>query len=117
QAELLETAQLVAERAGVRTWSFSYQSESPTGEPWLGPDILDHLGELADDGIEAVLVCPVGFVADHLEIRQDIDTEAAQRAGELGLALSRIEMPNDDPAMIRVLAGIVRREAALPAPA
>jgi ferrochelatase len=117
QAELLETAQLVAERAGVGSWSFSYQSESPTGEPWLGPDILDHLGELAEDGIEAVLVCPVGFVADHLEIRQDIDIEAVQRAGELGLALSRIEMPNDDPAMIRVLAGIVRREAALPAPA
>ena len=117
QAELLETAQLVAERAGIGSWSFSYQSESPTGEPWLGPDILDHLTELAADGIGAVLVCPVGFVADHLEIRQDIDTEAVQRAGELGLALSRIQMPNDDPAMIRTLAGIVRREAALPAPA
>jgi protoporphyrin/coproporphyrin ferrochelatase len=117
QAELLETAQLVAERAALGSWSFSYQSESPTGEPWLGPDILDHLTELAEDGIEAVLVCPVGFVADHLEIRQDIDTEAVQRAGELGLGLSRIEMPNDDPALIRVLAGIVRREAALSAPA
>jgi len=117
QAELFETARLVAERAAIGSWSFSYQSESPTGEPWLGPDILDHLGELAEDGIEAVLVCPVGFVADHLEIRQDIDTEAVQRADELGLALSRIEMPNDDPAMIRVLAGILRREAALPAPA
>ena len=117
QAELLETAQLVADRAEIGSWSFSYQSESPTGEPWLGPDILDHLGELAEDGIREVLVCPVGFVADHLEIRQDIDTEAVQRAGELGLALSRIVMPNDDPAMIRVLAGVVRREAALPAPA
>ena len=117
QAELLETAQLVADRAEIGSWSFSYQSESPTGEPWLGPDILDHLGELAEDGIREVLVCPVGFVADHLEIRQDIDTEAVQRAGELGLALSRIVMPNDDPAMIRVLAGVVRREAALPATA
>jgi ferrochelatase len=115
--ELLETARLVADAAGVGEWSFSFQSESPTGEPWLGPDILDHLTELHEGGVQAVLVCPVGFVADHLEIRQDIDTEAVERAGELGLALSRIEMPNDDPAMIRVLAGIVRREAALPAPA
>jgi ferrochelatase len=115
--ELLETARLVAEAAGVAAWSFSFQSESPTGEPWLGPDILDHLTDLHGRGVRDVLVCPVGFVADHLEIRQDIDTEAVQRAAELGLRLRRIEMPNDDPAMIRVLAGIVRREAALPAPA
>ena len=115
--ELVETSRLVADEAGVERWSFSFQSDSPTGEPWLGPDILDHLTELADDGIRDVLVCPVGFVADHLEIRQDIDVEALQRAGELGLGLRRIEMPNDDPAMIGVLAGIVRREAALPAPA
>jgi ferrochelatase len=115
--ELLETARLVAEAAGVAAWSFSFQSESPTGEPWLGPDILDHLNDLHGRGVRDVLVCPVGFVADHLEIRQDIDTEAVQRAAELGLRLRRIEMPNDDPAMIRVLAGIVRREAALPAPA
>jgi ferrochelatase len=115
--ELVETSRLVADEAGVERWSFSFQSDSPTGEPWLGPDILDHLTELADDGIRDVLVCPVGFVADHLEIRQDIDVEAVQRAGELGLGLRRIEMPNDDPAMVGVLAGIVRREAALPAPA
>src|SRR5262245_19832324 len=61
QDELLETSRLVAEKAGVDDWSFSYQSESPTGEPWLGPDILDHLATLAGLGIERVLVCPVGF--------------------------------------------------------
>jgi protoporphyrin/coproporphyrin ferrochelatase len=115
--ELLETSRLVANRAAIRSWSFAYQSESPTGVPWLGPDILDHLGDLKARGVEHVLVCPVGFVADHLEIRWDIDTEAVQRAGELGLRLDRIEMPNDDPAFVRSLAGIVRREAALPAPA
>ena len=113
--ELLETARLVAEAAGVEEWSFSFQSESPTGEPWLGPDILDHLTALHGQGVRDVLVCPVGFVADHLEIRQDIDTEAVERAAELGLALARIEMPNDDPAMVAVLAGIARRTAALPA--
>ena len=107
--QLLETSRLVADVAGIADWSFSFQSESPTGEPWLGPDILDHLGDLRSRGIGNVLVCPVGFVSDHLEIRWDIDTEAQERARELGMQLARIEMPNDDPAFIRALAGIVRR--------
>jgi ferrochelatase len=110
--QLLETARLVADTAGVDDWSFSFQSESPTGEPWLGPDILDHLGDLHGRGIEDVLVCPVGFVSDHLEIRWDIDTEAQARAAELGMRLERIEMPNADPAFVRVLAEIVRGAAA-----
>jgi ferrochelatase len=107
--QLLETSRLVAERAEVADWSFSFQSESPTGEPWLGPDILDHLRALHADGIRKVLVCPVGFVSDHLEIRWDIDVEAMELAHELGLELTRIEMPNDEPAFIAALAGIVRR--------
>jgi protoporphyrin/coproporphyrin ferrochelatase len=107
--QLLETARLVAERAGVSDWSFSFQSESPTGEPWLGPDILDHLRDLHGRGVRKVLVCPVGFVSDHLEIRWDIDVEAVELAQELGLELSRIEMPNDEPAFVAALAGIVRR--------
>jgi ferrochelatase len=112
--ELLETSRLVAEAAGVDDWSFSFQSASPTGEPWLGPDILDHLEELAGRGVEEVLVCPVGFVSDHLEIRWDIDTAAQERARELGLQLARIELPNADPAFVEVLAGLVRRAAAVP---
>jgi protoporphyrin/coproporphyrin ferrochelatase len=110
--QLLETAQLVADRAGVDDWSFSFQSESPTGEPWLGPDILDHLRVLHADGVRRVLVCPVGFVSDHLEIRWDIDVEAMELAQELGIELSRIEMPNDEPAFVAALAGIVRRTLA-----
>jgi ferrochelatase len=110
--QLLETATLVAERAGVADWSFSFQSESPTGEPWLGPDILDHLRALHAAGVGQVLVCPVGFVSDHLEIRWDIDVEAAELARELGLDLARIAMPNDEPAFIAALAGIVRRTLA-----
>ena len=106
--QLLETAHLVADTAGVEDWSFSFQSESPTGEPWLGPDILDHLADLSARGIEDVLICPVGFVSDHLEIRWDIDTEAQDKARELGLRLERIEMPNDDPRFVRVLGEIVR---------
>jgi ferrochelatase len=106
--QLLETSQLVAADAGIDDWSFSFQSESPTGEPWLGPDILDHLAALAESGTRDVLVCPVGFVSDHLEIRWDIDTEAQERAAELGLRLDRIEMPNADPRFVGVLAEIVR---------
>jgi protoporphyrin/coproporphyrin ferrochelatase len=112
--QLLETAQLVAERAALRTWSFSFQSESQTGEPWLGPDILDHLEELQAGGVRNVLVCPVGFVADHLEIRWDLDREAAGKAHELGMEFARIEMPNADPAFVATLAGLVRRALAVP---
>jgi ferrochelatase len=115
--QLLETSRLIAERAGLDDWSFSFQSESQTGEPWLGPDILDHLEELHERGITEVLVCPVGFVADHLEIRWDLDHEAAEKARTLGLEFSRIEMPNADPAFIEVLAGLVRRVLAVPSEA
>ena len=112
--QLLETSRLVAERAGLADWTFSFQSESDTGEPWLGPDIIDHLGDLHARGVRDVLVCPLGFVADHLEIRWDIDYEAAQRAAELGIRFARIEMPNADPAFIRTLAGLVRRVLGVP---
>jgi len=117
QDQLLETAHLVAERAALETWSFSFQSESQTGEPWLGPDILDHLRELRGGGVRDVLICPIGFVADHLEIRWDLDHEAAELAEELGLGFGRIEMPNADPAFVRVLAGLVRRALAVPSEA
>jgi protoporphyrin/coproporphyrin ferrochelatase len=115
--ELLATSNLVADAAGVRDWSFSFQSESPTGEPWLGPDILDHLRGLHARGVERVLVCPIGFVSDHLEIRWDLDVEATELAQELGLALERIDMPNDEPAFVRTLAAIVRRELGVPSAA
>jgi ferrochelatase len=116
EEQLLATAAAVAERARLADWSFSYQSESATGEPWLGPDILDHLADLRDRGVRNVLACPVGFVADHLEIRWDLDTEAAERARALGIRFARIEMPNADPAFVRVLAGIVRRCLSVPSP-
>ncbi|MFL6012217.1 MAG: ferrochelatase [Gaiellaceae bacterium] len=114
--QLLETSQLVAERAHLAEWSFAYQSESPTGEPWLGPDILDHLDELHARGVRNVLVCPVGFVADHLEIRWDLDHEAAERARKLGTEFARIEMPNAEPRFVAVLAGLVRRSLGVAVP-
>lgn len=115
--QLLKTSRLVADRAGVERWSFAFQSESPTGEPWLGPDILDELTRLHADGVEQVLVCPVGFVSDHLEILWDLDVEARERAGELSLELDRIESLNDDPAFIHALGEVVREALRLPSSA
>jgi ferrochelatase len=117
EAQLMESATAVARAAGLTDWSFSYQSESPTGEPWLGPDILDHLADLHSRGVTDVLLCPIGFVADHLEIRWDLDIEAHDKAQEVGLSLGRIEMPNDDPAFVATLAEIVHRALAVPSTA
>jgi len=112
--QLMETSRAVAACAGLRDWSMSYQSASPTGEPWLEPDILDHLMALDARGVDEVLVCPIGFVADHLEIRWDLDTEAREAAAGMGIRFARIEMPNADPAFVAVLATIVRRALAVP---
>jgi ferrochelatase len=111
--QLLETSRLVAERAGLDRWSFAFQSASPTGEPWLGPDILEELDRLHAEGVRKVLVAPVGFVSDHLEILWDLDVEARERAGELGLELDRIASLNDDPAFIRALAELVEERLAV----
>jgi ferrochelatase len=112
--QLLETSRLVAERAGLGSWSFAFQSESRTGEPWLGPDILDELDNLHAKGVERVLVCPIGFVSDHLEILWDLDVEAVERAEELGLDLERIDSLNDDPTFIRGLGDLVRQAVSVP---
>jgi ferrochelatase len=107
--QLLETSRLVAERADVADWSFAFQSESPTGEPWLGPDILAELETLHERGVRKVLVAPVGFVCDHLEILWDLDVEARDKAAELGLELDRIQSLNADPAFVRALADLVEK--------
>ena len=108
--QLLETSRLVAERAGLgERWSFAFQSASATGEPWLGPDILEEIERLAGEGENKVLVTPVGFVADHLEILWDLDIEARDKAHELGLQCERTDSLNDDPRFVSALAGIVER--------
>jgi protoporphyrin/coproporphyrin ferrochelatase len=107
--QLLETARLVAERAALERWSFAFQSASETGEPWLGPDLLDELDSLHAAGVRRVLVAPIGFVSDHLEILWDIDVEGRERARELGLELQRIQSLNDDPRFIAALAALVRK--------
>jgi protoporphyrin/coproporphyrin ferrochelatase len=116
--QLLETSRLVAERAGLGRWSFAFQSASATGEPWLGPDVLEELERLSGDGAREVLLAPVGFVSDHLEILWDLDVEARGRAEELGIEVARIESLNDDPVFVRALVALVesvrQERAALP---
>jgi protoporphyrin/coproporphyrin ferrochelatase len=107
--QLLETARLVAQRAGLERWSFAFQSASATGEPWLGPDVLEELERLHRAGVLRVLVAPIGFVSDHLEILWDLDVEAREKAGDLGLEFDRIESLNDDPDFVRALASLVER--------
>ncbi|MBI4787649.1 MAG: ferrochelatase [Chloroflexi bacterium] len=106
--ELRETCEGVAALVGLKQWRFAYQSASHTGEKWLGPDILDTLEEIAAEKPRRVLIAPIGFVADHLEVLYDIDVECAERARELGLELRRIASPNATPEFIAALAAIVR---------
>ncbi len=114
QEQLVFSAARIAERAGTTRWRFSYQSQSHTGEPWLGPDLLETLGELAASGERQVLVAPVGFIADHLEILYDIDLEAQEKASALGIELRRMPMLNADPRLVAALAGLVQARAWAP---
>ncbi len=106
--QLLFSSREIARRADVRRWEFSFQSQSQTGEPWLGPDLLQTLDRLRQEGVRQVLVVPVGFIADHLEISFDIDIEAKEHAQRLGIQLRRTQMLNADPRLVAALAGLVR---------
>jgi ferrochelatase len=113
-AELARTAALVAGRLGLPTYDFAYQSAGRTEEPWLGPDILAEIRRLGAEGVRALVVSPVGFVAEHLEVLYDIDIEAQAVAREAGIRLERARSMNDDPTFIGGLADLVA--AALPHP-
>ena len=109
---LAETADLVAGELGLARHTIAWQSAGRTDEPWWGPPIEDVLGDLASQGCPAVVVCSAGFVADHLEILYDLDIEARGIAQRAGMRLVRTEMPNADPAFVRVLADVVRERLA-----
>ena len=111
--QCLETARLVAERAGLadERWSWAYQSAGRTPEPWAGPDLGEHLQELAARGVRDVISVPVGFVSDHVEILFDVDKRAATIARGLGMRLERPPALNDDPLFIAALAELVRARA------
>ena len=105
-SELRKTAVWVAAAGNLApgSWDIAYQSAGRTPEPWLGPDILSAIDDLAAQGVPGVLVCPCGFVADHLEVLYDLDLEAAQHAAQKGIAFARTASMNDNPAVIASLA-------------
>ena len=106
--QLEESAQLVATAAGVQRRQVAWQSAGRTPEPWLGPDIRDVVRQLAQtDDVDGVVVCPIGFVTDHLEILYDLDIEAQRVAAEIGVAFARTASLNDDPRFIDVLADVI----------
>jgi ferrochelatase len=116
-AELTEAAGLIAERTdgGGHPWTLAYQSRSgPPSQPWLEPDVRDHLADLAKAGTAAVVVIPVGFVSDHMEVRHDLDVEAAQTAESLGLAFARAATPGTHPRFASMITELVRERSALP---
>jgi ferrochelatase len=122
EAELLASCAAVAASAGLGEWRFAWQSAGSTGEPWIGPDILDYLPVLHAEGTRAVLSVPIGFICDHLEVLYDIDHEAVAAAESLGMTLRRTRMPNASPelidALVAVVAGAERHvPAETPAPA
>ena len=102
--QLLESCRLVAAGIDLPPWEFAFQSASHTGEPWLGPDLLE---AIAHSGAREVLVCPIGFVADHLEILYDLDVEAQAFAREKRIRIRRTRSFNARPDFIGALAEIV----------
>jgi ferrochelatase len=113
-AQLRETAELVAAAAGLAPdgWTWAYQSAGHTPEEWLRPDLKELFPDLRAAGHRHVLVAPVQFLADHLEVLYDLDVAAAAEAEAAGIRYHRVPMPNCDPAFIGALATVVRREAA-----
>ena len=117
EAQLDEACRRVAARASAGEWSLAYQSRSgPPRVPWLEPDIGDELDRLADAGADAVIVVPIGFVADHMEVVYDLDTEARQRADMLGLRLIRVPTVGTHPAFVKMIADLVLSPPPAPCP-
>jgi ferrochelatase len=110
-AQLRETGELVAAGAGLADWTWAYQSAGHTQEEWLRPDLTEVFPEIARAGHRAVVVVPVQFLADHLEVLYDLDIAAADQARAAGLEYHRVQMPNTRPEFIGALAKIAQREA------
>ncbi|MEU4766801.1 ferrochelatase [Actinosynnema sp. NPDC023794] len=111
--QVAEASRLVAEAVGAADHDVVWQSRSgPPQVPWLEPDIVDHLDTLYDKGVRNVVVCPIGFVSDHLEVVWDLDTEARERAQELGMGFARAATPNNDPRFAELVAELVAEHVA-----
>ena len=107
--ELRGTAEAVAARAGLDRWSCAWQSAGRTPEPWLEPDVLTVIADLAGTGRgTGLVVCPCGFVSDHLEVLYDLDIEAKAAAERAGLVFARTPVVNDDPTVMAALAELTK---------
>lgn len=111
QDQLHETSKAIADKVGIAGWQFTWQSAGRTATPWLGPDILDTLRTLSQEQVEDVLVAPIGFVSDHLEVLYDLDIEAQTVAKELDMRLMRIESLNTDPLYMETLSDVIIKAA------
>ncbi len=115
EEQLVETARAVSARAGHEEWDLVWQSRSgPPTQPWLEPDILDHLRALAENGVHDVIVSPIGFLSDHMEVMYDLDEEAAALSRELGLNFVRAATAGTHPAVIAMLADLIAQRQAAP---
>lgn len=110
--QLEETARLIAEEAQIQHYTIGWQSAGNTPDPWLGPDVQDLTRELHEKGFRSFVYCPVGFIADHLEVLFDNDIECRQVTEELGANYYRPQMPNADPEFIECLADVVEKRLA-----
>ena len=113
-SQLRETCGLVAAAVPHEPWALVYQSRSgsPPQQPWLEPDILDHLDALEAEGAADVVVAPVGFVSDHMEVVYDLDSEARERAAALGLGFVRAGTAGTHPAFVRMIRELVEERVA-----
>jgi protoporphyrin/coproporphyrin ferrochelatase len=108
--QLLESCRLVADRTGIADWALTFQSRSGRPEdPWLDPDVCEYLRREREGGLRAVVLCPIGFVADHIEVLYDLDREALQVCREIGLPMTRAAAVNDDPLFLDMMADVVLR--------
>ena len=106
--QLTESSRLVAAAAGIRDWVLVYQSRSGRPEdPWLEPDVGGYLRQAHQHGLRAAVLCPIGFICDHIEVLYDLDREAADVCREIGLPMSRAESVNDDPQFLDMMADVV----------
>jgi protoporphyrin/coproporphyrin ferrochelatase len=108
EQQLRESARLVAEQVGSNDWALVYQSRSGRpADPWLEPDICDYLRRERAAGLTAAVVCPIGFVCDHIEVLYDLDREAGDVCREIGVSMTRAEAVNDDPLFLDMMADVV----------
>jgi len=107
-AQLTRTGAVIAQELGIENWKLVYQSRSGSpAQPWLGPDILEHLKSLSGSGVRSVAVAPIGFVSDHMEVVYDLDVEGQNLARELGMKMVRVETAGTHPAFVSMIRELI----------